>query len=407
MTLRSRLIPLNRRRVRFLLGLLWLLDAALQAQPQVFTSGFWKGDLAQSVMGQPAPVAHSILWAIGIVAAHAAVWNSLFVAVQALLGLALVSGRCERLAVVASLPWALGIWWVGEGFGALPTGFAMAATGAPGAVVLYPLIGFLAWPGDRGDARDGDLIAPRAGSAAWVVLWAGQAALQIPWAFPVGRVMRANVSEYSQAQPAWLASIARAVTGLADQHPVLLSATLAAVGLAVGCGVLSHRGRAAALVLGMVAAVAFDLCFQGLNGLVSGGATDPGPAPLLLILALALWPGTGSLPALEVAQLAVADQVHPWSGDEYPERVGGHRQVMVGHAGRPVGHHGPQFGRVHRRSEDDLGDTRSDPRQKLVQGGSGAAAAGHPDEEVGRHHLFLSRQGSEGEAQPGLVGPVG
>lgn len=348
MTLRSRLIPLNRRRVRFLLGLLWLLDAGLQAQPQVFTSGFWKDDMAQSAMGQPALVAHSIIWATGIVAAHAAVWNSLFVAVQALLGLALVTGRGERLAVVASLPWALGIWWVGEGFGALPTGFAMAAAGAPGAVVLYPLIGFLAWPADRGRTRDGrrsaDLIAPRAGLVAWVVLWAGQAALQIPWAFPVGRVMRANVSEYSQTQPAWLGSIARAVTGLVDHHAVLLSAALAGVGLAVGCGVLARRGRAAALVLGMVAAVAFDFCFQGLNGIVSGGATDPGPAPLLLILALALWPGTRTLPALEVAQLAVADQVHPRSGDEYPERVGGHRQVMVGHAGRPVGHHGTQFG---------------------------------------------------------------
>lgn len=163
MTLRSRLIPLTRRRVRFLLGLLWLLDAGLQAQPQLFTSGFWKDDLAQSAMGQPAPVAHSIIWASGLVAAHAGVWNSLFVVVQALLGLALVTGRCERLAVAASLPWSLGIWWVGEGFGALPTGFAMAATGAPGAVVLYPLIGFLAWPGARGDARDegrpDDLIA--------------------------------------------------------------------------------------------------------------------------------------------------------------------------------------------------------------------------------------------------------
>lgn len=342
---RSRILPLTRRRVRLVLGLLWLLDAGLQAQPQLFTAGWWKGDLAQSAMGQPAPVAHSIVWAIGIVASHPAPWNSLFVTTQALLGLALVSGRCERLAIAASLPWALGIWWVGEGLGALPTGFAMAATGAPGAVILYPLLGFLAWPNPR-DEGCADRIASRAGVVAWVVLWAGQAALQVPWAFPAGRVMRANVSEYSQDHPAWLAAVGRAVAGFTDHHAVLLSAMLAAVGLAVGLAILDRRSRKAALLGGLVAAVAFDLCFQGLNGLAGGGATDPGPAPLLVLLALALWPGPAPrrLPALQIPQLAVADQVDARPRYQDAQRVGGHRKVMVRHPSGPVGHDGAQFG---------------------------------------------------------------
>ncbi len=327
--LHSRLLPLSRRRVRFLLGVLWLVDAGLQAQPQLFTPGWWRDDLAQSVMGQPAPVAHSILWATGLVAAHPALWNSMFVAVQALIGAALVAGRFERLAIVASVPWAFGIWWIGEGFGALPTGMAMAATGAPGAVTLYPLVGLLAWPRTGPGARP-DRIASRAGLAAWVVLWAGQALLQLPWAFPVGRVMRANVSEYSQDHPAWLAAVARAVGRVSDHHAVLLSAALAALGLAVGIGVMIRRSRPAALAVGMVAAVAYAFVFQGLNGLLSGGATDPGPAPLLVLLALALWPQPlpepepQPLPALQVAQLAVPDQVHAGAGEQHLERVGGH-----------------------------------------------------------------------------------
>lgn len=323
--LHSRLLPLSRRRVRFLLGLLWLLDAGLQAQPQLFSPSWWRDDLAQSAMGQPAPVAHSIIWATGLVAAHAVFWNSMFVAVQALIGLALVTGRFERLAVAASVPWAFGIWWIGEGFGALPTGMAMAATGAPGAVTLYPLIGMLAWPRTAPGARS-DRIAPRAGLAAWVVLWAGQSLLQLPWAFPAGRVMRANVSEYSQDHPAWLAAVGRAVGHVTDHHAVLLSAGLAALGLAVGFGVLIRRSRPAALAIGMVAAISYAFVFQGLNGLISGGATDPGPAPLLVLLALALWPDPEprGLPALQVAQLAVPDQVDAGAGDQHLERVGGH-----------------------------------------------------------------------------------
>lgn len=366
---RSRILPLSRRRVRLVLGLLWLLDAGLQAQPQLFTARWWRDDLAQSAMGQPAPVAHSIIWATGIVASHPVVWNSLFVTAQAVLGLALVSGRCERLAIAASLPWALGIWWVGEGFGSLPTGFAMAATGAPGAAILYPLLGLLSWPHPR-EEGSADRIGPRAGVAAWVALWAGQAALQLPWAFPVSRVMKANVSEYAQDHPAWLASIGSFIAGLTDRHAVLLSAALAAVGLAVGLAVLGRASRTAALAAGMVAAVGFAFCFQGLNGLAGGGATDPGPAPLLLLLALALWPGPAppQLAALQVAQLAVADQVDAGPGHQHPQGVGGHGQVMVGHSSGPVGHDRPQFGRVDRRPEHDLGHPRPDVGQQLIQG---------------------------------------
>ncbi|HWE56442.1 MAG TPA: hypothetical protein VG435_13080 [Acidimicrobiales bacterium] len=288
--LRLPFLPPSRRTLRRILGALWLIDAILQAQPAFFGADWWRSDLAGSSMGEPAAIRHSILWAVGIIAAHPALWNSVFVAVQALLGLALLTGRGDRLAIVASLPWALGVWSVGEGFGMLPTGFAMAAFGAPGPVLLYPLIGLLSWP--RGDRRG---ISPVLGGAAWIGLWAAPSVLQLPLVFPVRQVLTANLHEMSDGLPGWEGAVAGWTSSVVLAHPAVSSAALAAVQVAIGLAVCARRGRRAAIVAGVAVSGIYWVCFQGLGGILGGGvvasgATDPGAAPLMVLLALALWP---------------------------------------------------------------------------------------------------------------------
>jgi hypothetical protein len=294
---------LTRRQVRFLLGVLWLLDAALQAQPALFRAEWWRDDLAQSAMGQPAAINHSIVWAAGLIAHHAAAYNALFVAIEALIGVALVAGRCERLAIALSVPWALGIWWVGEGFGGLPTGFALLAAGAPGAVLLYVLLGFLAWP-PSGEARvapapavwEGRAVAERRGVAerpavaAWVALWAGQAVLHLPWVFPPGQVVTANLEEHAVGQPAWLGGLAGWNEGALHGHGLLVTVVAAVAEVLIGLGVLSARTRRPALAAGVALSLIYWVAVQDLGGLLAGGATDPGAAPLLILVALAMWP---------------------------------------------------------------------------------------------------------------------
>jgi hypothetical protein len=316
----ARFLPLTRRQVRVALGLMWLLDAALQGAPALFTAPWWRTDLAQSVMGQPMAVNHSIFWAVNIIAAHSAAWNSGFIAIQAALGLALITGRFERAAIMASIPWALGIWWVGEGFGALPTGFALLAAGSPGPVLFYPLIGILAWP-RRAPAAitysnhpPSSAVGQRAGVTAWVVLWAGQALLQIPWTFPSAQVLIANIEESSQGQPGWLSAIAHATETLARHHAVALTVTLAVVQIAVGMGVLIPRARRPALTAGIALSLAFWLSFQYLGGIAGGDATDPGSGPLLVLLALCLWsprwaPSRGEVRELALTRSATSSQI--------------------------------------------------------------------------------------------------
>jgi hypothetical protein len=310
---------------------LWLLDAVLQAQPASFTGEWWRSDLAQSVMGQPAVINRSIFSVVHLIAAHAAICNSAVVAMQAVLGAALIVGRFERIAIIVSIPWAVGIWWVGEGFGTLPTGFAMAGAGAPGPVVLYPLIGLLAWPqqpypatpAGPAPADSPSTIRGRSGATAWVVLWAGQALLQIPWTFPARQVLVANVEEYSAGQPGWLGAVAHQTESLARHHPLGLTAALIVAQVAVGVGVLFPTTRRSALAAGIVVSVVYWFAFQYLGGIAAGHATDPGTAPLMILLACGLWPppsrrGTLRRALQQSSEGASSSELRAWSSISRP-----------------------------------------------------------------------------------------
>ena len=274
-----------------MLGALWLLDAALQAQPHLFGAEWWHDDLAQSVMGQPSPIARSILWVVNRMAGHSAVWNTSFVIAEAILGLCLLAGRLERAAITASIPWALGIWWIGEGFGSLPSGFGLSAAGSPGPVLLYPLLGLLAWPSPSERPRLPPSAVHADGAlAGWAALWVGGAAMLLPWKFAPGRVLQANLEEHSVDQPRWLAGIAHHTYQLVGAHPLLVPVALATAEVLVGLGVLHGRSQRMALAVGILLSVVFWVVFQELGGIVGGDATDPGIAPLLVLLAFAMWP---------------------------------------------------------------------------------------------------------------------
>lgn len=285
------LIRLSSRRIRVCLGALWLLDAALQSRPEFFGYGWWHDDLVQSVMGQPGPISRSILWATGLLAAHSILVNTLAVAVQMSIGLCLVIGRYERAAIAVSVPWALAVWWVGEGLGALPTGFGILAGGAPGAVLLYPLIGLICWPtpetGSEGGSRRAG-VGARAGVArgAWLVLFVGGAVASLPWRFPASVMLQANIEENALGQPLWLSHIAHVSYRAVGSHPVLLPYLLIGLEVAVGLGVLGRRSRPYALVAGGALALLFWVTVQSLGGLAAGSTTDPNSAPLLVLLAL-------------------------------------------------------------------------------------------------------------------------
>ena len=136
----------TQRSLQIILGLFWLLDAGLQFQPFMFGKGFVTADLLNNAQGQPAVISWIITNVGHFVEPHVAVWNTFFALIQVAIGAGLLFRRTVRPALVVSFFWAFGVWFFGEGLGLLFSGSASALTGAPGSVLIYGLLGVMAWP---------------------------------------------------------------------------------------------------------------------------------------------------------------------------------------------------------------------------------------------------------------------
>ncbi|MHB8429235.1 MAG: hypothetical protein ACYDDZ_01725 [Acidimicrobiales bacterium] len=109
---------IGRLRLQRALGVIWLIDAGLQAESAKFDHDYPLGTLAQSVMGEPNWISRSIFAGIHPFVAHWPLWNLGAVLIQPVIGICLVTGRCTKGALGVSIIWALVIWWLDEGFGA-------------------------------------------------------------------------------------------------------------------------------------------------------------------------------------------------------------------------------------------------------------------------------------------------
>lgn len=137
---------LSRAWLRRILGLLWLIDGLLQLQPQMFTMNMVNGVMRPMLEGQPGPVEANLQLIVQITTAHLTAVNLLIAVVQIILGIWFLTGFAVEWAVIVSLVWALVVWYGGEGLSMLLTGQASILVGAPGAVLLYPLLGFAVYP---------------------------------------------------------------------------------------------------------------------------------------------------------------------------------------------------------------------------------------------------------------------
>ena len=136
----------TQRTLQVVLGLFWILDAALQFQPFMFGRGFVDSFILSNANGQPFVVGDLITHIGNFLAPDIAVWNTLFALIQLGIGVGLLFRRSVKPALAVSFVWVLGVWVFGEGMGMLLTGTASALTGAPGSVLIYGLLGLMAWP---------------------------------------------------------------------------------------------------------------------------------------------------------------------------------------------------------------------------------------------------------------------
>jgi hypothetical protein len=284
-TLHPHSVRFTRRHLQIALGLLWLLDGVLQLQPFMLGTGFANQVIAPAADGQPNVIAAAIRWSATLIAAHPVAWDVPFAAIQLLIGLGLLVPRTARLALAASLPWSLGVWFFGEALSGLASGHASLLTGAPGAALLYGVLALAAWP-----VKDPSHEAPaRWLPLAWAVLWVGGALFQALPGQNTGAAVADAISGGNAGAPAWLGRLDASIAGWTTRHGTAVVIALVVSESLIGLAALHRRARGPAVAAGFALALAIWVVCQHLGQLYSGQATDPNTAPIIALFAIAMF----------------------------------------------------------------------------------------------------------------------
>jgi hypothetical protein len=271
------------RAVQTALGLIWLLDGGLQFQSFMYSKGFIQM-LTGMTPGQPGWLASSVDWGAHLAQHNLTIDNTLFALIQVAIGLGLLYRRTVRPALVLSFVWALIVWWFGEAFGMLFMTMASPLTGAPGAVILYGVIGLIVWP----NGRPGGVIGIRGARIAWGALW-----VLMGWLWLEAPSSSANaISNAIKTAPSgmsWLSSVQLWATHATQGSGLPIAIVLAVGSIAIGLSVALGWHPKEFLVASVVLNLAYWVLGQGLGGIFQGGATDPNAGPLFIVFAYAMY----------------------------------------------------------------------------------------------------------------------
>jgi len=292
--------------LRRAIGIFWIIDGLLQAQPAM-PGGFAKEIVAAGAIGQPHWLANLLNWEVYFWQAHPLDLAVATVFIQVGLGVAILAGADTPLGKAglwASIAWGLFVWVGGEAMGGILHSGATELMGAPGAVLVYvAAAGLLLAP--IGIWQGGQLYR-------WIRLGIGGlllfgALLQaIPGeGFWTGSGLSAMfLAMGSVPQPGFFSAPVLAVAHVAQSDPILLNglfvAAMAVLGVGLVCGRAPKRWTVATLAW---LAVSWWIG-QDFGALGSRTATDPNLSPLLAVMLVCAWIGTrveaAPAPALSV-----------------------------------------------------------------------------------------------------------
>ncbi len=285
------------RSFQLVLATVWLLDAALQLQPFMFTRGSngFSGMLNGFGAGNPSWIAHTITWNASNVYHHPILTNTVFAGIQFLIAFGIIYQRTIKPALALSIVWALGVWWFGEGLGGIFLGGATPFGGGPGGVLFYAILAVLLWPSGGSDLP---FVAARTvgvtvAKAIWVVVWGILAVLSLVGSGRSPQALHDLIAGLNSGQPGWLAHIDRSSESLFLHHGTTMAILLAIVCVVVAAGVfMPPKVAQATVALAIVVFALIWIAVQNFGGILAGGATDPNSGLPVIILALLYWPLT-------------------------------------------------------------------------------------------------------------------
>jgi hypothetical protein len=298
-----------RRALQLCLAAVWLLDAVLQYQTFMFTKAFGQM-LAATAAGNPGVISTPITWSANIVEHHPVPINAAFATIQLLLAIGIAWRPTVKIALGASVIWAIAVWWLGEGLGEVLNSAASPVSGAPGAVIIYALLAVLLWPvgvGRPARFEAARAVGTRVAQALWVVLWASLAYFSLMASNRAPQALHDMISGMASGNPGWLASIINGAARLVNHQGLAVSIVLAVLLAFIAVSVLLPVPAArTGVIVAVVLAALIWVVGEALGGIFSGSGTDPNSGPLLALLALAYWPARAAAATPVTPDIAAA-----------------------------------------------------------------------------------------------------
>jgi hypothetical protein len=231
------------------------------------------------------------------------------------LGLGIAFRPTVKVAMVASIAWSIGVWWIGEGLGGVLSGgvnpVANPVSGAPGAVILYGLLAVLLWPRDRPGPAPSFTAARAIGAPVakvlWVLLWGSLSYFAVLGANRSPQGLHGLIDAMTGGEPGWLVALDRHAAATVDHRGLATMVVLSVLLAIVAIGVyLPPAAGDATLVMALVISLVWWVVGQDLGQLFTNGATDVNTGPLLILLCLAYWRGTAWCDPVSTPGMAVA-----------------------------------------------------------------------------------------------------
>lgn len=273
------------------LGILWIVNALLQAQPAMFTTSFVRGVLAPAAIGQPAWISAPMMDGMQLWERAPVLWNMAAVSLELLIGALLLVGYTRpvwgRYGLILSIVWGLIVWYFGEGLGGLFVGSPTYLNGAPGSAVLYVLLaGALLLPHAIWTSPHLLIVLRRTVGALWAVGALFQLA-PLYWS-PLGlATVLQNVA--MMPLPFGLSAPDAQLVASMAQAPILWNAALSTAMFGLAVVFLLGLGGRTLYILALVWLAFVWVVFQGVGMALSGMATDPNTPLLWVLMLLPAW----------------------------------------------------------------------------------------------------------------------
>jgi len=280
--------------LRRAIGIIWIVDGLLQAQPAM-PGGFAKQIVAANAIGQPHWLANLLNWEIYFWQAHPLDLAVGTVFIQVGLGVAILAGGdtvIGKAALWASIAWGLFVWVGGEAMGGILISRATEMMGAPGAVLVYVAAACLLLAPIRIWETGHVYRGIRMGVGGLLLF--GAILQAIPWeGFWTGSGLSAMFRAMASVpQPGVFSGPVLAVAHFAQSDPVLLNSLFIGVMAVLGAGLLSGRSPRPWTMATLVWLAISWWIGQDFGALGSRTATDPNLSPLVAVMLVCAWIGT-------------------------------------------------------------------------------------------------------------------